>query len=212
MIPQRFSIDYPARVWALYEKSAARARADGMEVSLLLTTAMPLVIIPLERRRTGGSVSRPHAEGGWHEELQAKLERTVGESGFVSQALSPGWRHGSIQASSSLNRVDAWIDEDGLHPLRRADAHGVEQMPFRHFLEALRNGMAHGNVVYLSEQFGEDPQQPVRHLAFVSRGNQGNGGPRQVVCVETAAFEAFLRAWAAWLARFELPAKLSLVA
>jgi hypothetical protein len=45
VIPQRLSVDYPSRVWSLYENSIAKAKIDGHDVSLLLTVAMPLIVI-----------------------------------------------------------------------------------------------------------------------------------------------------------------------
>ena len=142
-------------------------------------------------------------------ELDSSGSQSAAEQ-LVSEPWLASWRYGRIGPGSPLNRVDAWLDAEGMHPLRRVDAQGVGQKTFKELMRALRNGMAHGNVVYLSERFGEDAQRPVRHLAFVSNADQGSQSLKQVVCVEVEAFEDFLRAWTAWLSGFTLPSKISL--
>jgi hypothetical protein len=213
MIPERFCIDYPTRVLELLDKLSPRAAAMDLSTTFILSLAMPMLVVPFERLKSGHQFSDARVDPTLHQALEAVKPIPFKDTPFWTEADRDKWRFAHIV--SHVNSPNRWIDAEGEHPLRRANPPLAGGVAFANIIHTLRHGLAHGCVVYLDENGEERPGRRVTQIAFLCKAYQASGvppGAHRLVVVEEEALRTFLFAWCRWLQGFHLSSALRLAA
>jgi hypothetical protein len=218
MIPERFCIDYPSRVLTLLERLSPEAEQLDLSTTFLLSLAMPMLVIPLERLKSGHLFSDANADSGPHRALQTLYSATFEHTPFWIEDDRERWRFAYV--IRNLDSPCRWEDEHGSHPLRRPGPSQAASTRLDDIVLTMRNGMSHGTVVYLDEDGDESPHRRVTQIAFLSNvtGSAAEAvgalprGARRLVAVEEDALRRFLYAWCQWLSSFSLSSTLRLAA
>ena len=212
MTPERFCTEVPQRMRRLLDTMYPIAQEQDLTTSFTLMVAMPLLMIPLERTATRG---RDPANAISDVETAQPFVRALRQlkSGLFWQAflrdpdLLHRWRFTEI--TRRIDHPSQWRDSFDRHPMRPGARNDIKEQTVENILMTLRHALAHGNVVYLNEGGEEAPGRRVTHMAFVANGRRPNA--YRVVIVEEAAFVEFLKAWADWVARFNMDSSLQWV-
>jgi len=201
MIPSRFAIEYPQRCLELLNIFEPLAQERDLFGSFSIMLASSILIVPLERTKNQHPIRQEQGRA-----LQAglrSLERRRWLEADFWAGTDPGeWRFSRIMADP--NDVPNWRDERG-DPSFSDNANTIRRRRVGEVMRVLRNALAHGNIVYLSEQGQEIQGERVQHLAFLSRyeeteGDQDKAETYRVVTVRETQFLPFVRAWATWVA------------
>ncbi|WP_155922388.1 hypothetical protein [Mesorhizobium sp. L103C131B0] len=210
--PQNFSIDVPRRCQMLLEQlwPSVSNKTDGrmlpLNASFLLAISTPMVNLPIERiwkPQNGRAVGHLN-DAVLDASLAKAVKADIGQSP-VSKApfyKADAWRYHYLPKGAALPdlskqglpaAVQQALGMDGA--LSAADALATET-----FCSILRNGLAHGGVLYLDSHGQTTEGTPVTRFCFVST-NQKN---RAVVGlhflqITMQDYRAFLRKWVGWL-------------
>jgi hypothetical protein len=210
--PQNFSIDVPHRCQILLEQlwPSVSNKADGrllpLNASFLLAISTPMVNLPIERiwkPQMGRAVG--HLNDGV---LDASLAKTV--KGHISQspvASAPfykagAWRYSYLPKGAELpdlskQGLPAVVQHELAADGAMADA---DALATETFCSILRNGLAHGGVLYLDKNGQTVEGAPVTRFCFVSTKQK-----RQAVVglhflqITMQEYRAFLGRWVGWL-------------
>ena len=122
MIPERFCIEYPTRVLQLLEGLAGQAAAMDQSTTFIVSLAMPMLVIPLERLKSGHRFSDARVDSRLHRELQDLKGMAFGETPFWQGSDQARWRFAYVV--ENVDRPDHWRDlnagrtsADLAHPL-----------------------------------------------------------------------------------------------
>lgn len=206
MTPERFCTEVPQRMRRLLDVMHQIAKQQDLTTSFTLMVAMPLLMIPLERTNTRRSVINDVDEAHSFVAALRRLKRQPFWEAFLrdSEQLHK-WRY--VEITRKIDRPSEWRDTLDRHPMQPGARNDIKEQDVENVLLTLRHALAHGNVVYLNEDGDEAPGRRVTHLAFVSDPRSGSAGYR-VLIVEENAFVEFLKAWADWVARFNVDSSL----
>lgn len=202
MIPERFSVDLCRRFLSLLDEFEPAAQRIDLRTSFLLMAAMPLLIVPLERTSTRGGqggatdVSDVGRDPVFSSSLRRVLAQPFAEVFLRNPSVMNRWRASVIRDHNQIDQPAGWKDALGRHPIADGAINHILELTVGDVWKALRNALAHANVVYLDERGHEDSTRRVTHLGFVSR--LGRRTPTyRVLIVEEEAFSTFLRDTAA---------------
>lgn len=169
-----------------------------------LLTAAAVLTIPYERMRASHFLHR----AGTDRDLAAAL-RQLQKDRFLRAAFWRGEEPGRWWQSrilSAVENIDSWRDEDGRHPL---SAEAVNRIDGRRrsadeVIRVLRNALAHGNVIYLDEDFRETAGRRMAYMAFLSRyeetrEQQQEARTYRLVVTADDEFLRFVKLWATWV-------------
>ena len=213
MIPERFCIEYPTRVMTLLEQLSPQAAAMDLSTTFVVSLAMPMLVIPFERLKTGHVFTDARGHPSLAQALQDVTPKRFRETPFWTEADRAKWHFGHV--TQNINNPSSWVDADGKHPLRGDSFSTAADAVFEDIIYTMRHGLSHGCVVYLDESGAENPHRRVTQIAFLAKAQGNSGlppGARRLVVVEEQAFKTFLFAWCRWLRRYELPSTLVLAA
>jgi hypothetical protein len=210
MIPQRFNVEYPQRCLQLLDAMEWQARDKDLLTSFVLMVAASILVIPFERLRKGHPFK--HDRGTSLSEAITTLEKERWSGATFWGGKDPGnWRLSRIMGDP--NNVARWVDAEGRRSFS-PEANDIDRRKAGQVLRALRNALAHGNVVYLNEAGQEAAGTPAKYLAFLSRYEEeeeqrAKAQTYRLIAVTDEDFLAFLRQWSLWLASFPFDSELS---
>lgn len=213
MIPERFCIEYPTRVLQLLEGLGGQAAAMDLSTTFILSLAMPMLVIPMERLKSGHKFSDARVDSGLHRAYEGLRSTPFGMTPFWESSDQTRWRFAYL--IGNVDAPDRWRDLNEVHPLAGDAAIRAEDVSFENILLTLRNGLAHGSVVYLDETGPERPDRRVTQVAFLSDIRRDVPAPPQshrLVVVEEQALRRFLIAWCQWMQTFAVSPRLRLAA
>lgn len=192
MIPQRFVTEYPQRCSQLLQMLEPQARQADLVGSFALLVASAAFTIPF-----GRMTEAKHPLGAPERSLSSAI-KALSKVKFLA---APFW-HGQRPAFFRYARIVSdpehaagWKDAAGAHPILSEDFKDGSTV-----LRAIRNALAHGNVVYLDENGHESPGSRVRYLAFLAKHEDGHSF--RVVIFGEEDFLMFLKGWIAWVQQF----------
>lgn len=185
-------------------------KADGRELpltaSFLLAISTPMVNLPIERiwkPQNGRAVGHLN-DGVLDASLAKAVKASIGENAVAAAPFykAGAWRYHYLEKGTELPdlsrqglpaAVQQALATDGA--LSAADALGTEL-----FCTILRNGLAHGGVLYLDRHGQTTEGAPVTRFCFVSTKQK----KRTVVGlhflqVTMQDYRAFLGRWVGWL-------------
>ena len=113
MIPERFCIEYPTRVLCLLENLAEQAAAMDLSTTFIVSLAMPMLVIPLERLKSGHKFSDARVDSRLHREFEDVKRKAFGETPFWHGSDQGRWRFAYVV--ENVDRPDHWRDL-GLRP------------------------------------------------------------------------------------------------
>lgn len=205
-VPIRFAIEYPRRVLELMDVLEAEARQRHLLGSFGLLAAAAVLTIPYERMRTAHFLHDQVRDADLASGVK-RLEKVKFLSAPFWRDEAPGeWYQSHVMAS--VDDVDAWRDETG-RPCLNADANTIRRRNAAEVIRVLRNALAHGNIIYLNNDFREIPGHEMVYMAFLSRYEETEEQRKQaetyrVVVTSEEEFLRFVKAWAVWVSRFRL--------
>ena len=210
MIPERFCTEVPQRMRRLLDVMHPTAKKEDLTASFTLMVAMPLLMIPLERTmaRRGEPVNVINdvdEARSFVAALNSRKRELFCEAFLKNPDQLHDWRY--VEIVRKIDRPSEWRDTLDRHPMQAGAHNDIKEQDVENVLLTLRHALAHGNVVYLNEDGDEAPGRRVTHLAFVSEPRSGSDGYR-VLIVEENAFVEFLKAWADWVAGFNVDSSL----
>lgn len=210
MTPERFCTEVPLRMRRLLDDMYPMAVQQGLTTSFTLMVAMPLLMIPLERTATRGrapanAISDVNTARSFVQALRGLKQSLFWVEFLQNPELLHKWRFTEI--IDNINHPSEWRDSLGRHPMQPGARNDIKEQTVENVLLTMRHALAHGNVVYLNEEGDEAPGRRVTHMAFVASGLNQSVAYR-VVIVEELAFVDFLKAWADWLARYNIDSSL----
>jgi hypothetical protein len=192
MIPQRFVTEYPKRCSQLLHMLEPQARDANLVGSFALLIASAAFTIPFGRMTEARHpLGRP--EPGLSRAIRKLRRRPFLEAPFWEGNTPESFRYAKIVNDPEV--AGAWRDEAGNHPL-----HSKKLKDGCTILQTIRNGLAHGNIVYLDETGHENPGRQLRYLAFLSKHDDGKS--HRVVIFSEEDFLMFLKAWIVWVQTF----------
>ena len=210
--PQNFSIDVPRRCQILLEQlwPSVSNKADGrplpLNASFLLAISTPMVNLPIERIwKPQKGLAVGHLNDAVLDASLAKaVKADIGQSPVVKAPFykAGAWRYHYLQKEAALPDLSKQGLPLGVQQalvaggaLTAADALATET-----FCSILRNGLAHGGVLYL-DSYGQTTEgAPVTRFCFVSTKQKN----RTVVGlhflqITMKDYRAFLGKWVGWL-------------
>lgn len=210
--PQNFSIDIPRRCQMLIDELwplISEKRDDGslpLNASFLLAISTPMINLPIERiwkPEMGHAVGHLN-DGVLSSRLAGAMRKNIGNRP-ISQApfYQPDvWRYHYLPKGTGLPD----LSQGGLP----ADVGTAFELPAgltagaaltaALFCKVLRNGLAHGGVLYLDEHGRSTPGAPVRAFCFVSTKEKDRRiEGLHFLRVGMKNYRAFLQLWAKWL-------------
>src|SRR3569832_326334 len=203
VVPSRFVTEYPERSLALLEAAEPIARKQDLLTSFALLAAASVLVIPYERLKGHHPNKQEHGSALY--EALRQLERSPWQDAPFWAAANPGaWHFSRIMGDP--NDVAAWEDQSQ-RPSMSPEANTINKRSAGEVLRVIRNGLAHGNVVYLNKDGGEAAGMPVHFIAFFLRYEEDapqreKGETYRLLVVSDEDFLAFVRLWARWLAKF----------
>ncbi|RVI34225.1 hypothetical protein [Sinorhizobium meliloti] len=199
MIPERFVTEYPERCGQLLDMLERPARDADLLGSFALLVASAAFTIPF-----GRMVEKGHPLGAPEDALYKAVEG-LKKLSFADSPFWGGAKPGFFRyAKIATNPEDSagWLNEKGEHPLKSSEAKDANIV-----LRTIRNGLAHGNIVYLDKNGYEAAGNRLVYLAFLSKHESGNG--YRVAIFDEESFLTFLKGWIGWLQGFPLERKLA---
>lgn len=220
-IPENFSLDIPQRcqmlIECLWEEVSNKrvGRELPLNASFLLAISTPMVNLPIER------IWKPQMNRAVGHLNDAVLDRHLAATirkGFGSEVVAkagffrPGtWRYHYLARGSGVPD----LSQDGLpKPVEEAlESPGAEKaagkLSTASFCTILRNGLAHGGILYLDKDGQTTRSAPVQMFCFVStkqsRRNWIEG--LHFLRVGMDDYRAFLQLWTDWLQASATPSK-----
>ena len=207
-VPARFAIEYPQRALELIGLLEDEARKRQLLGSFGLLAAAAILTIPYERMNAAHFLHREEHD----HDLAAHLKR-LDKVRFLEAPFwlkPPGlglWRQSRIMAS--VDDVGKWRDERGLPSLAK-EANTIGRRKASEVIRILRNALAHGNIIYLDKDDREIAGNAMVSMAFLSRYEAERLEQDQtyrVLVTTEDGFIQFVKAWAEWVSRFPLDAR-----
>lgn len=189
----------------LYEKQLPKAPDCDyrLKATFLLSVAMPMVILPMERiakyaaGTLSGHVNDVPLDQPLADRMKAMLSKYAGESGFFDRGKWADHRH-DIKALGILSLATGLTD-DIARALADPSAEALDSgYTTGKLCSILRNALAHGAVMFLDEDGKSAEARPVMKLAFVSSDVKGIS-EYYFLRVSMGDFREFLRRWVEWL-------------
>lgn len=189
----------------LYEEQLPKAPDSDyrLKATFLLSVAMPMVILPLERiakfadGTSSGHVNDAPLDQSLADEMKSMLLKSAGDSGFFDRGKWAVHRH-DMKASGKLSLATGLAD-DIANALSNPASEALDSgYTAGKLCSILRNSLAHGAVMFLDENGKSAEDRPVTKLAFISSDLRGES-EYLFLRVSMADFRDFLRRWAAWL-------------
>lgn len=209
--PQNFSIDVPRRCHILLEQlwPSVSDKVDGrlpLNASFLLAISTPMVNLPIERiwKPLNGRAVGHLNDGVLDASLAKAVKVGIGQSA-VAQApfyKAGAWRYNYLPKGVDLPDLSKQGLPTAVQQALAADAASVaaDALATETFCSILRNGLAHGGVLYLDKHGQTTEGSPVTRFCFVSTKQK-----KQVIVglhflqVTMQDYRAFLGAWVGWL-------------
>lgn len=201
MIPQRFATEYPERCLQLLEAFEPIAQDRDLFGTFSVMLASSILLVPWERASNRHPLKQEH--GSILQAALKSLEKQKWLQADFWAGIGPGeWRFSRIMGDP--NNAHEWKD-DGCTPSFSLEANTIDKRSVSEVFRALRNALAHGNIVYLDEKGYETEGARVQHIAFLSRYEESEeqrtaAETYRLVTVSEADFLPFVRAWAHWVA------------
>lgn len=210
--PQNFSIDVPRRCHILLEQlwPSVSNKADGRELplnaSFLLAISTPMVNLPIERiwkPQNGRAVGHLN-DAVLDTSLAKAVKADIGQSPVANAPFykAGAWRYVYLAKGAALpdlskqglpHAVQQALASDGA--LTSADALATET-----FCGMLRNGLAHGGVLYLDSHGQTTEGAPVTRFCFVSTKQKNHAVlGLHFLQVTMKDYRGFLKMWVDWL-------------
>jgi len=203
-VPSRFAIEYPQRVLQLIRMLEPRARDRELLGSLGLLAAASVLTIPYERMQARHFLHNAEIDRDLAVALKLLKKTSFLQAAFWNVEVPGPWWQSRIV--SVVDNVDGWRDEDGSHPLSADTTIKLNdrKRTADEVIRVLRNALAHGNIIYLDEDFRESSGKRMAYLAFLSRyeesEKQRNAATTYRLVVTTEAeFLRFVKLWADWV-------------
>jgi len=211
MIPQRFVVEYPARCVLLLRMLEPLARENQLVGSFSLLVANSIFVIPFERMKDAHPLHENEREPEIYEAIRAESGKPFLEAALWNNKAPTDWRMSRIMTPA--NEAHGWKDRHGLHPMSEGAENVIGAKKLDDVVRVIRNALAHGNVIYLDKNGMESPGAQVRYLGFLSRYEESKeqrdkAETYRLVTTTEEGFLAFVKAWAAWLAKFGYDSKL----
>ncbi|RUV95464.1 MULTISPECIES: hypothetical protein [unclassified Mesorhizobium] len=210
--PQNFSIDVPRRCLILLEQlwpsvsNKADERLLPLNASFLLAISTPMVNLPIERI---WKPQKGRAVGHLNDSvLDASLAKAVKvDIGQSPVAKAPfykagAWRYHYLPKGPALPDLSKQGLPLGVQQALVADAAltAADALATETFCSVLRNGLAHGGILYLDSHGQTTEGAPVTRFCFVStkQKNQAILG-LHFLQITMKDYRAFLGKWVGWL-------------
>lgn len=211
MIPQRFVVEYPQRCALLLKMLEPMARESQLVGSFSLLVANSVFVIPFERMKDAHPLREHEREPEIYEAIEKQQKVRFLQAELWNGRPPADWRMSRIMTPA--NAVHGWQDRHGQHPMSEGAENLIGEKSLDDVLRVIRNALAHGNVVYLDKNGMESAGAVVRYLGFLSRYEENkeqrdNAETYRLVTTTEEGFLAFVKAWAAWLAKFGFDDKL----
>lgn len=200
-IPVRFASEYPGRCLELVDALEDYARAERLVGSFSLLVASAVLTIPFERASTKHFL---------HRDKDDALTEAIAALGAVKFAAAPFWQRKApgdwrqAHIIDNVNDVANWVGSDGKHPLAPDAENVIGKKVASEVLRAIRNALAHGNVVYLDKDGQEQEGALLHYLAFLSRYEEGpeaqaKAETYRLIITTEDEFLRFVKVWAKWI-------------
>lgn len=210
--PQNFSLDVPSRCQMLLDDlwpTVSKKGEDGslpLNASFLLAISTPMVNLPIERiwktqnGRAVGHLNDSVLNAG----LAQAIKKGIGNSP-VAQApfYAPDvWRYHYLPKSAALPDLSRQglpaAVETALNSNQASTDAGAQTTET--FCSILRNGLAHGGILYLDKSGSMVVRQPVQMFCFVSTKQKDRAViGLHFLRVGMKDYRAFLALWTKWL-------------
>ncbi len=207
-IPSRFAIEYPQRALKLIRMLEIQARKHELLGSFGLLVASAILTIPYERMQRRHFLHKPNTDS----DLSAALKQ-LQKTSFLRAPFwgnnEPGiWWQSRIMGP--VQNVDAWRDEHDCHPLAGGNINKLadQKRTGDEVIRVLRNALAHGNIIYLDEDFRENSGERMVYMAFLSRYEETAEQRKisetyRLVVTNEEEFLKFVKCWASWIGRLD---------
>ncbi|WP_174802669.1 hypothetical protein [Martelella limonii] len=210
--PQNFSIDVPQRCLILLEQlwPSVSNKADGRELplnaSFLLAISTPMVNLPIERiwkPQNGRAVG--HLNDAILDASLAKaVKADIGQNPVVKAPFyeAGAWRYHYLPKGTALPDLSRQGLPLAVQQVLATDTalSAADVLATETFCSILRNGLAHGGVLYLDSHGQTTEGAPVTRFCFVStkQKNQAVVG-LHFLQITMKNYRAFLGRWVGWL-------------
>lgn len=201
-VPSRFAVEYPARVLQLITLLEPGARKRDLLGSFGLLAAAAVLTIPYERMNSSHFLHKRETDRDLSVALKKLDKVPFFRAPFWHGKAQGYWRQSRIV--SNVENVDAWLDDEGRHPLSKEAANRIDDRTrsAADVVRVLRNALAHGNIIYLDKDFRESVDRRMTCLAFLSRyEDPSDGGTKtyRLVVTSEEEFLGFVKLWAEWV-------------
>lgn len=210
--PQNFSLDVSRRCQMLLEQlwPTVSNRADGkslpLNASFLLAISTPMVNLPMERiwkPQNGRAVGHIN-DSALDASLAQAIKKGIGTTS-VSQApfyKTGAWRYHYMQMVGALPDLSRQGLPNAIHSALASEqaVKDAEVQTTETFCSILRNGLAHGGILYLNKDGHTVEGAPVQMFCFVStKQNKGAVVGLHFLRVGMKDYRSFLALWSNWL-------------
>ncbi len=209
--PQNFSVDVPRRCNLLLEQlwHSVSEKADGrlpLNASFLLAISTPIVNLPVERiwKPQNGRAVGYLNDAVLDASLAKSVKSNIGQQP-VSQApfyRAGAWRYHYLPKGAALPNLSRQGLPMAVHQAL-STAGGVTDanaLATETFCSILRNGLAHGGVLYLDSNGQTMEGAPVTRFCFVStKQKKGAVLGLHFLQVTMKDYRTFLGMWVSWL-------------
>jgi hypothetical protein len=199
-VTTRFAVEYPRRCLELIAEMEGAARNRQLVGSFALLAAAAVLTIPFERMRAKHFLHR-RQDRRLPEALKQLSKTRFTDAPFLPAEEHKHWRQSRI--FSHFDDVDAWRDGDGRHPLAPDARNLISDYPITETIRAIRNALAHGNIVHLDADGREREGNRLQYLAMLSRYEEGaaqaTAESYRVIVTTEEAFLSFVKGWAEWV-------------
>ena len=178
-----------------------------LNASFLLAISTPMVNLPIERiwkpqmNRAVGHLN----DAVLNARLAAAIRKGIGSDAVAkAKFYCPGaWRYHYLPKNAGLPDLSQYGLPQSVEAALRAEAStkAAGELGTETFCGILRNGLAHGGIVYLDKDGRTTHGAPVRMFCFVStKRTRGNGVEGlHFLRVGMKEYRMFLRRWTNWL-------------
>lgn len=198
-----FISDFPTRSGDLLNRFESRAKANNLEVTLMLTTAALSLIIPTERLRPFDTKEHPSSDHKRYPEARVKMQ-TLFKQSFLGSDLwqekdPSSWAFGKL---ADVNKVPDFCPEF-LNPKSLSQGKEIGTI-----IKHMRNALAHGNL--FTQGFIS-----IEKIIFLSQVNKNwdfdkHADPKfSYLLVKPSDFRKFIRNWLVFVDQLNMPIGIS---
>lgn len=209
--PQNFSIDVPRRCHLLLEQlwPSVSDKVDGrlpLNASFLLAISTPMVNLPIERiwkPQNGRAVGHLN-DGALNASLAKAMKADISQSAVAQAPFYNlgAWRYHFLPKGADLPDLSKHGLPAAVQQALAKDATSVaaDALATETFCSILRNGLAHGGVLYLDKHGQSLEGAPVTKFCFVSTKEKNRAILGfHFLQITMQDYRAFLAAWVGWL-------------